>query len=166
MHPARCWASGMTTRTTGQSLYEHAGGEAPLHRLEQIFYDSVLADPLLQPLFGKGQPQHVDHLTMFTAESFGGPDRFSRELGFAHLIDVHRGLRITEAQRQRFVELYMAALDKANMPSDPEFREAVREHIEFGSKVAMQNSNAKSDDELHPLREVPRWTWAGDVPGT
>ena len=40
-----------------------------------------------------GQPQHVDHLTAFTAESFGGPDRFSRELGFAHLIAVHRGLQ-------------------------------------------------------------------------
>jgi hemoglobin len=27
------------------SLFEHAGGEAALHRLEQAFYDSVLADP-------------------------------------------------------------------------------------------------------------------------
>ena len=26
-------------------------------------------------------------------------------------------------------------------------------------RVAMQNSNATSDDELHPLREVPHWTW-------
>jgi hemoglobin len=23
----------------------------------------------------------------------------------------------------------------------------------------MQNSNATTDDELHPLREVPHWTW-------
>jgi hemoglobin len=104
------------------SLYEHAGGETGLHRLERAFYDSVLHDPLLQPLFGAGQPQHVDHLTMFTAESFGGPDRFSRELGFAHLIAVHRGLHITEAQRERF----------------------------------------ETDEQLHPLREVPHWTWAGD----
>src|ERR1700761_2599511 len=95
------------------SLYEHAGGEEGLHRLEDTFYTSVLVDPLLQPLFGAGQPQHVDHLTAFTAESFGGPDRFTRELGFAHLIDVHRGLHITEVQRQRFVELYTAALDAA-----------------------------------------------------
>ena len=113
------------------TLFEHAGGEEALHRLEQIFYDSVLADPLLQPLFGAGRPEHVDHLTAFTAESFGGPDRFSRELGFAHLISVHRGLQITEEQRQHFVELYMAALDTAEMPSDPEFRDAVREHVEF-----------------------------------
>jgi hemoglobin len=144
------------------SLFEHAGGEEALHRLEQTFYDSVLRDPVLQPLFGAGRPEHVEHLTMFTAESFGGPDRFTRELGFRHLIDVHRGLRITEEQRRRFVELYMAALDAAGMPDDPPFRDAVREHVEFGSRVAMQNSNAATDADLHPLREVPRWTWAGD----
>jgi hemoglobin len=26
----------------------------------------------------------------------------------------------------------------------------------------MQNSHAETDDQLHPLREVPRWTWPGD----
>jgi truncated hemoglobin YjbI len=62
------------------TLYEHAGGDAGLHRLEELFYSKVLADPLLQPLFGEGQAHHVEHLTMFTAESFGGPDRFTREL--------------------------------------------------------------------------------------
>jgi hemoglobin len=38
----------------------------------------------------------------------------------------------------------------------------VRSHLEFGSQVAVQNSNATNDDELHPLRELPRWTWDGD----
>jgi hemoglobin len=144
------------------SLFEHAGGEEALHRLEQLFYDSVLEDRLLQPLFGEGQSRHVDHLTMFTAETFGGPDRFTRELGFQHLIDVHRGLQITEAQRERFIELYMAALDLADMPRDEPFRAALREHVEFGTRVAMQNSHAETDAELHPLREVPCWTWAGE----
>ncbi len=121
------------------TLFEYAGGAEAIHRLEQIFYASVLTDPLLQPLFGAGRPEHVDHLTAFTAESFGGPDRFSRDLGFDHLISVHRGLEVTEAQRRRFVELYMTALDDAEMPTDLEFREAVREHVEFGSRVAMHH---------------------------
>jgi hemoglobin len=143
-----------------KSLFEHAGGTVGLHRLEDVFYTSVLADPLLQPLFGAGQPHHVDHLTAFTSESFGGPDRFSRKLGgFQHLIDVHRGLKISEEQRQRFVELYLQALDTAGMPADAPFREAVHSHVEFGSQVAMQNSHAETEDDLHPLREVPLWTW-------
>lgn len=144
------------------TLYEHAGGDEGLHRLEDAFYSKVLRDPLLHPLFGAGKPEHVEHLTWFTAESFGGPHRFSSELGFAHLIDVHRGLHITEAQRARFVQLYLQALDDTEMPSDDPFRQAVHEHVEFGSRVAAQNSHATSDDELHPLREVPRWTWAGE----
>src|SRR5271170_1654393 len=143
-----------------ESIYEHAGGREGLRRFVDVFYGSVLADPRLQPLFGAGEPDHVDHLTAFEAESFGGPDRFTRELGFAHLIDVHRRLRITEEQRQRFVELYVAAMDAADLPKDVDFREAVRSHVDFGSKVAMQNSHAETDEELHPLREVPRWPWS------
>jgi hemoglobin len=145
-----------------ESLYEHAGGDEGLHRLEELFYAKALADPVLKTLFTERVPTHVDHLTWFTAESFGGPDRFSRELGFRHLIDVHRHLKITEEQRQRFVELYQAALDAVGMPSDRPFRDAVREHVEFGSRVAMQNSNAATEEELHPLREVPIWTWEGN----
>lgn len=142
-----------------ETLLEHAGGEEVIHRVEARFYASALADPLLQPLFGAGQPEHVDHLTWFTAESFGGADRFSRELGFRHLIDVHRGLRITEEQRVRFVELYVQAIDAEGLPDDAPFREAVRSHLEFGTRVAVQNSHAATETELHPLREVPRWNW-------
>jgi hemoglobin len=142
-----------------ESIYEHAGGYEALRRFIDIFYGSVLADPLLQPLFGAGRPDHVDHLTAFEAESFGGPDDFTRQLGFPHLIEVHRGLKITEEQRKRFVELYLTAADAARLPGDPPFREALRSHVEFGSQVATQNSHAETDDQLHPLREVPRWEW-------
>jgi hemoglobin len=146
-----------------RTLFEHAGGEQALHHFIDLFYSSVLADPLLKPLFGEGRPEHVARLTAFTAETFGGPDTFSREMGgCAHLIAIHRGLRITEAQRQRFVELHMAAADKAGLPDDEPFRRALREHVEFGSHVAMQNSHATTDAELHPLREVPKWDWASD----
>jgi len=140
-------------------LYEHAGGEEALHRLEEIFYSKVLTDPVLKTLFKEQKPHHVDHLTWFTAESFGGPDRFTRELGFQHLIDVHRHLNITDEQRSRFVELYMESLDEAGLPGDEPFRQAVRAHLEFGTKVAQQNSWAETDSKLHPIRQVPRWQW-------
>ncbi|MFB7722927.1 group II truncated hemoglobin [Nocardia sp. NPDC056100] len=142
-----------------ESLYEFAGGEEALHRLEEIFYDRALADPVLREVFPVRQPDHVDHLTWFTAESFGGPGRFTRELGFAYIIDAHRGLKISDAQRQRFVEVYLESLDAAGMPADEKFREAVRQHVEFGAQVAQQNSLAETDEQLHPLREVPHWTW-------
>jgi hemoglobin len=144
------------------SMYEHAGGEEALHRLEELFYAKVLTDPALRTLFPERRPNHVKHLTWFTAESFGGPDRFTQELGFDYIIEAHRGLQITEEQRQRFVELYLESLDEAGLPDDAQFRDAVRSHLEFGSRVAVQNSNAATDADLHPLRHVPRWTWDGD----
>ncbi|SDK35449.1 group II truncated hemoglobin [Nonomuraea jiangxiensis] len=143
-----------------ESLYDHAGGEDGLRRFVDTFYSSVLADPLLQPLFGAGRPDHVAHLTAFTAETFGGPDHFSQQMGgFQRLIDAHRGLRIDEEQRQRFIELYLAAADASGLPGDAPFREALYSHVDFGTQVAMRNSHARTDDELHPLREVPIWNW-------
>lgn len=147
-----------------ESLYEHAGGQASIRRFIEIFYASVLADPILQLVFGAGRAEHVDQLTAFDCESFGGPDDFSTTKGgFAHLIDVHRGLGISEPQRQRFVELYLAAADSAALPNDAPFRQSLREHVEFGSHVAVQNSHARTDTELHPIREVPIWTWSQDT---
>lgn len=144
------------------SLYTHAGGEEALRKVEEAFYAKVLADPVLKSLFPQRRPHHVDHLSWFTAESFGGPDRFTRELGFDHLIQVHRHLAITDEQRARFAELYLEAFEEAGLLDDEDFREAVRSHVEFGTRVAQQNSLAKTDAELHPLREVPRWTWERD----
>ncbi|MEU4193700.1 group II truncated hemoglobin [Kribbella sp. NPDC026611] len=145
---------------TEPTIYEHLGGDDALRRAVDIFYSSVLADPMLKPLFGAGRPEHVDHLTAFMGEVFGGPARYTEELGgFDHIVATHRGLGIAEAQRARFVELMIAAADKAGLPTDERFRAAWDSHAEFGSQVAMQNSNARSDQELHPLREMPLWTW-------
>ena len=64
---------------------------------------------------------------------------------------------------RRFVELYMAAADAVGLPDDAAFRAALSSHVEFGSQVAMQNSRARTDGELHPLREVPRWQWPDEA---
>jgi len=142
-----------------ETLYEHAGGDEALHHLEQLFYDKALSDPVLARLFTKRVPSHVDHLTWFTAESFGGPKRFTEKLGFQYIIDVHRHLDISDEERERFVAIYLESLDEAGLPGDEPFREAVREHVEFGAGVAQQNSRAQTDADLHPIREVPHWEW-------
>ena len=147
-----------------ETLYEHAGGDDGLHRLETIFYDRALADPVLREQFTHREPTHVEHLTWFTAESFGGPDRFTRELGFQYLIDLHRHRHITDEQRDRFIAAYLEALDEAGLPDDAPFRQAVREHVEFGAHVAQQNSQAETDADLNPLRAVPHWNWPAKNP--
>jgi hemoglobin len=147
------------------AIYEYAGGEEAIHQFVEIFYASLLVDPMLGPIFKGGKPEHVPHLTAFEVEAFGGDDRYTREFGgFQAIIDAHRHLNITEEQRQRFIELYMAAADTAGLPSDERFRATLRSHVEFGTEVAVVNSRAKTDAELHPLREVPKWNWEQEPP--
>src|ERR1700722_377740 len=90
-----------------ETLYEHAGGDEALHRLEELFYARALADPVLKDVFTERVATHGDPLTWFTAESFGGPARFTGQVGFQYLIDVHRHREITDEQRDRFVALYL-----------------------------------------------------------
>lgn len=149
-----------------ETLLEHAGGEDALRRTVDLFYGRVLADPLLQPLFGAGLPTHVDHLTAFLAEVFGGPARYTEQLGgFPALLEAHQHKQIAEPQRQRFVALFLQAADDSGLPSDAPFRTALRDYLEFGTQVAVQNSHAATAEELHECQEVPRWDWPAEPSG-
>src|SRR5512138_3264593 len=143
-----------------ETLYEHAGGEEGIRRVVAYWYPTVLADPLLQPLFGAGAPTHVDHLTAFLSEVFGGPTRYTDELGgFPTLLEAHRGLQIAPEQRQRFIALFVRAADAVGFPDDARFRTALRRYLDFGTEVAVVNSHASNDAELHDCQVVPRWDW-------
>jgi len=67
--------------------------------------------------------------------------------------------RLQREYRPLLAEVMLQALDEAGLPNDEPFREAVREHVEFGSRVAQQNSRAETDADLHPIRQVPIWNW-------
>ena len=143
-----------------ETLFEHAGGAEGLHRVVAHWYPRVLADPVLKPLFGAGRPTHVDHLTAFFSEVFGGPTRYTDELGgFPSLLAAHRGLQIADEQRRRFVELFLDSADAVGLPDDEPFRAALRRYLDFGTEVAQVNSHAHDDSELHACQVVPQWDW-------
>jgi hemoglobin len=144
------------TETT--PIFERVGGEAALRRTVDAFYSSVLHDPVLQPLFGAGAAHHVDHLTAFLAEVFGGPSRYTDELGgFGAILTAHRGLAITDEQRARFVALFDQAAEQEALTDDDALRASLHEYLVFGTEVAQVNSHAEGDADLHPCQEVPRW---------
>ena len=59
---------------TGKAeVIDHAGANESPRRLEELVCDKVLTGPVLKTLFTERVPTHVDHLTWFTAESFGSP---------------------------------------------------------------------------------------------
>jgi hemoglobin len=109
------------------SLYDWAGGQKAFTRMIDAFYDRVEADDLLAPLFPGGVGAvHRDHVVAWWCEVFGGPTRYSDELGgYEQMLAKHRNLAITPEQRFRFVSLMSLAADDAQLPDDPEFRSAL-----------------------------------------
>jgi hemoglobin len=147
------------------SLYEWAGGEPAIRKLMDCFYDRVERDDLLGPAFfpdGVGEA-HRAHVTTWWCEVFGGPAGYTAELGgYENMLAHHHGLAITPEQRLRFVSLLSQAADDADLPGDPEFRSALMAYAEWGSRLAMHNSQPGA--EVHQHAPVPRWGWGAAPP--
>jgi hemoglobin len=145
------------------TLYEWAGGGEAIERLINSFYDRVEADDLISPFFPGGvSAEHRDHVVAWWSEVFGGPDRYTRELGgYENMLARHRGLGIAPQQRARFVSLMSLAADDAGLPDDPEFRSALLAYLEWGTRLAMHNSQPGA--AVAPHAPVPRWGW-GEAP--
>jgi hemoglobin len=143
--------------------YEWAGGGEAIERLINSFYDRVEADDLISPFFPGGvSAEHRDHVVAWWSEVFGGPDRYTRELGgYENMLARHRGLGIAPQQRARFVSLMSLAADDAGLPDDPEFRSALLAYLEWGTRLAMHNSQPGA--AVAPHAPVPRWGW-GEAP--
>jgi hemoglobin len=127
------------------TLYEWAGGDAAFARLIDCFYDRIERDELISPMFPGGvSRQHRDRVAAWWQEVFGGPARYSRELGgYPAMLSKHRNLGISPEQRRRFVETMSVAADDAGLPDDPEFRSALLAYVEWGTRLAMQNLPAR-----------------------
>ncbi|GAA1868334.1 group II truncated hemoglobin [Asanoa iriomotensis] len=145
----------MTTPT----LYEWAGGRPAIERMINAFYDRVERDELLSPFFPGGvSAAHRDHVTTWWCEVFGGPADYTDQLGgYENMLAHHRNLGITPEHRFRFASLMSVAADDAALPADPEFRAALVGYLEWGTRIAMSNSQPGATPVEHA--PVPHWGW-------
>jgi hemoglobin len=140
------------------TLYEWAGGTEAFERLTAAFYTRVRKDELLAPLFANMPEEHPHNVATWLAEVFGGPPAYTEEHGgYPHMVSRHLGLAISEEQRARWVQLIGLAGDDAGLPSDPEFRSAFMAYIEWGTRIALANSQPGATPP--PKAPVPRWGW-------
>jgi hemoglobin len=145
------------------TLYEWVGGIDALRRLTQSFYQRVPADPTLAPVFAHMNPDHARHVAAFLAEVLGGPAEYSRQYGgHANMIRQHLNRHLTHAQRRAWIALLLDTADELALPDDPEFRSALVGYLEWGSRLAVINSQAGAQAvEDAPM---PRWGW-GETQG-
>jgi hemoglobin len=141
------------------SLYDWAGGESAFRSLIDAFYNRVEQDELLGPLFPGGvSEEHRAHVTMWWCEVFGGPASYTEQLGgYERMLSHHLRLHITTEQRFRFASVMSRAADDAGLPDDPEFRAAFVGYVEWGTRLAL--SNSQDDAEVVEQAPVPRWGW-------
>lgn len=145
------------------TLYEWAGGMPVFEKLTLRFYDKVLKDELLGPIFKHMSEEHQLHVAHFIAEVFGGPEFYSTSEGSHYqMIQKHIGRHLTEQHRKQWVKLLVETADEMELPDDPEFRSAFMAYLEWGTRLAVINSNL-TDTTISTDEPMPKWGWG--VPG-
>ena len=145
------------------TLYDWLGGIDALRRLTTRFYEHVNEDPLLAPVFAHMDAGHADHVAAFLAEVLGGPAAYSQEHGgHPHMIRQHLNRHLTQEKRRRWVALLLETADELGMPDDPEFRSALVGYLEWGSRLAVINSQPGAQVDANA--PMPKWGW-GEVKG-
>ncbi|GAB2456774.1 group II truncated hemoglobin [Jatrophihabitans fulvus] len=144
---------------TEPTLFEWAGGHDAIRRMIDAFYDRVEQDDLLSPFFPGGVTEHHRaHVADWWAEVFGGPAVYTEQHGgYESMLAHHVDLGITPEHRFRFASLMSRAADDADLPADPEFRAALVGYLEWGTRLAMENSQPGAGPVPHAT--VPRWGW-------
>ncbi|MBB6730625.1 globin [Cohnella sp. CBP 2801] len=140
-----------------KTIYESVGGIDGLRRLSNTFYEAVLADPLLAPVFAAFTAAHIEHISIWLSEVFGGPARYTAELGgHQALLRSHLGLSITEEQRTRWMEL-MAVAVAQELPENEQLRRAVMDYFDWGTRIARDVSAEPVGQDLGVPGPTPRW---------
>jgi CDGSH-type Zn-finger protein/truncated hemoglobin YjbI len=141
------------------TIFEWAGGLPALTRMTRLFYEKyVPQDPLLAPLFANMSPDHPERVAKWLGEVFCGPRTYSEQYGgYTRMISQHLGKALTEEKRARWVALILRSAQDAGLPADPEFRSAFSSYIEWGSRLALENSQlgAKPPENM----PMPHWDW-------
>jgi hemoglobin len=145
------------------TLFEWIGGEDALTALVAEFYRRVQLDSVLAPVFSTMGPGHPAHVAAFIGEVFGGPKTYSSTIGgHADMIRHHMQRSLTEGQRRRWIGLLLDTYTDMGLPDDPEFMSALVAYLEWGSRLAVLNS--QPDVPQPEPAPMPSWGW-GEVGG-
>jgi truncated hemoglobin YjbI len=150
------------------TMFEWCGGLPALLRMTRLFYEKyVPQDPILAPLFATMSADHPERVAAWLGEVFGGPKNYSDGYGgYPRMLSQHRGKGLTEEMRGRWVELLLRSAHDAGLPNDAEFRSAFQAYIEWGSRLAVENSQTQARPPEH--MPMPHWGWntASGPPGS
>lgn len=125
-------APGPGSETTGESdgeqrhepvrvsLFDAVGGSGFFVDVVDRFYEGVLVDDVLRPLYPEDLTDARRHTALFLIQYWGGPGTYSEERGHPRLRMRHLPFAIGQAERDAWFGLMMDAVDGtlAAAPSD------------------------------------------------
>lgn len=93
--------------------------------------------------------------------SGGAVERLQR-IDAAAVGTIARSRLPAEQQRARWLQLLLQSADETGVPDDPEFRSAFVAYLEWGTRLAVINSQPGAD--VGGEGPMPSWSW-GEVKG-
>ena len=142
------------------TIYEWGGGREAFARWLNAFYDLVEQDAELAALFGgtrqRGAPRPRDDVVV-RGDGRAGRVHRATTAATSTCWPCTAASRSRPSMRLRFVTLLSRAADLAGLPDDPEFRAALMGYAEWGTRLAVHNSQPGAEVAEHA--PVPRWGW-------
>lgn len=94
-------------------------GEAGMREVVAAFYSQIPDDSLLGPMYPPDDLAGAEHrLCSFLTYRFGGPDTYLTERGHPRLRMRHVPFAVTQAARDRWVDLMSTAIDGSSIDAD------------------------------------------------
>lgn len=116
-----------------QSFYEAVGGHKTFVALVDRFYEGVVTDPLLRPMYPEAatdptMPGARERLTMFLEQYWGGPKTYGERRGHPRLRIRHAVFPVSPAARDAWLGHMRAAVDSLDLA--PLVRETLWDYLE------------------------------------
>jgi hemoglobin len=107
------------TEPIGSSFYARVGGADTFRQLVHRFYQGVVDDPLLRPLYPDTDLEAAEtRLRMFLEQYWGGPKTYSDLRGHPRLRMRHAPFRIGLAERDAWLRHMRTAVDELALAPD------------------------------------------------
>lgn len=99
---------------------------------------------------------HPQHVARFIGEVFGGPKLYSEQHGgHPQMIRHHLIKHLTEFQRREWISPLLDTYTDLNLPADPDFAPALVGYLEWGTRLAVINSQPGA--EVYENAPMPKW---------
>ena len=113
------------------NVHDAVGGEGFFAEVVDRFYEGVVDDPVLRPMYPEDLADSRRHLVLFLQQYWGGPGTYNEERGHPRLRRRHAPFVIDEAARDAWLRHMLGALDAvvAERSTDPALVDRVRGHL-------------------------------------